>query len=101
VQSGSALERAIADLGRQREEWSALNLAGVITDADFTGDNDHLKAVDLQRLFALTNQVKALLTATSLAEFDAAVATVRGMVQQLYGTSPPTPLAALLYRLER
>lgn len=101
IQGGNQLLSCLSDTAALREEWNSLNYDNILIPEDFEGENDHLTPTDLKRYFGVIQQVRRLLTATTTAEFDAAVTTIRAVASQLYGQTPPVPLYAILFKLKR
>lgn len=70
VQAGVAILDNIDELRALLREAQVLNYAAVLTDADFTGDNQHLTKQDLVDLFTTIGAIVTLLEATSNAHYQ-------------------------------
>jgi hypothetical protein len=70
VQAGVAILNNVDELRALLREATVLNYATVLTDADFTGANEHLTKQDLVDLFTTINAVVALLEANSNAHYQ-------------------------------
>jgi hypothetical protein len=70
VQAGVAILNNVDELRALLREATVLNYAVVLTDADFTGANEHLTKQDLVDLFTTINAVVALLEANSNAHYQ-------------------------------